>query len=185
MKKFIITLFLSFHIFTYGQVKLTIDKITDKAVYTEVISIDSTNVENLYNRAKFFVANSYKSSKTVTDLSDDKLHSIIIKAYMTAHFKSWGNIFEAGGFNYTLKIYCKDNRYKYEITDLTHTGMYDTKNNHSGGGIENEKPICGTFFITKGQWEYMKQDCVSNIETLIVYLKRAMINKSEIEKKDW
>lgn len=186
MKNVVIFLFLVCSISTFGQVILPIDKSSGKAIFTDVISIDSVSAENIYNRAKLFVVNNYNSAKTVTDLSDDKLHSVIVKAYTTTHFKSWaGGIFEAGGFNYTLKIYCKDGRYKYEISDLIHTGMYDSQNSSSGGAIENVKPACGTMHISKGQWDYIKNDCISNIEELIKTLKQSMSNKSEMEKKDW
>ena len=185
MKNFIIFLFLLFSISTFGQVTLPIDEITGKAVFTDVISLDSISAENIYNRAKLFIANNYNSTKNITDLSDDKSHSLVLKAYTTTHFKSWGGIYEAGGFNYVFKIYCKDGRYKYEISDLTHTGIYDKQNSSSGGAIENEKPACGTMHISKAQWDYIKKDCVSNIEELIKALKQSMEKKSEMEKKDW
>lgn len=183
-KLFLIILFTSIFS-TYGQLVLPIDKVSGKAVFSEVVAIDSVSSDILYNRASLFATNNYNSAKTVTDLSDEKLHSIIIKAYLTSHVKIGQRIYECGGFNYSLKIYCKDGRYKYEITDLAHTGIYDLKNNASGGAIENESPECGTFLLTKKQWEYIKVDCVKVIENLIVSLKQGMINQSEVEKKDW
>jgi hypothetical protein len=185
MKNFLIFIFLVCSFSIFGQVTLPIDKITGKVIFTDVISLDSVSVENIYDRAKLFVVNNYNSAKTVSDLSDNNLHFLVIKAYTTTHFKSWGGVYEAGGFNYVLKIYCKDGRYKYEISDLIHTGMYDAQNSSSGGAIENEKPACGTMHISKGQWDYIKKDCVSNIEELIKVLKQSMLNKSEMEKKDW
>jgi hypothetical protein len=185
MKNIMIFIFFASSISTFGQVVLPIDKNSGKTIFTEVISLDSVSAENMYNRARLFVVNNFNSAKNVTDLSDDKSHSIVLKAYTTTHFKSWAGLFEAGGFNYTLKIYCKDGRYKYEISDLIHTGIYDAQNNSSGGAIENEKPACGTMHISKGQWDYIKNDCVSNIEELIKTLKQSMLNKSEMEKKDW
>lgn len=185
MKKITIFIFLVCSASTFGQVTLPIDKNSGKTIFTEIISLDSISAENIYNRARFFVVNNFSSAKTVTDLSDDKLHTIVLKAYTTTHFKSWAGIFEAGGFNYTLKIYCKDGRYKYEISDLIHTGIYDAVNNSSGGEIENVKPACGTMRISKGQWDYIKKDCISNIEAIIKMLKQSMLDKSEMEKKDW
>lgn len=185
MRNFIIYLLLMCSISTFGQATLPIDKISGKAIFTEVISLDSVSAENMYNRAKLFVVDNYNSAKNVVDLSDVKSHSLVLKAYTTTHFKSWAGIYEAGGFNYILKIYCKDGRYKYEISDLIHTGIYDAKNSSSGGAIENEKPDCGTMHISKGQWDYIKKDCVSNIGELIKALKKSMLKKSEMEKKDW
>lgn len=171
---------------TFEQITLPIDKNSGRVVFTEIITLDSVSAENLYNRARLFVSNHYRSSKTVTDLSDEKSTTIIIKAHITTHFKAWaGGEFPAGGFNYTLKIYCKENRYKYETSNFIHTGEYDNVNRSSGGAIENDKPDCGSMFITKKQWNYIKQDCIVNITKLIEDLKVAMSNKSEIEKKDW
>ncbi len=134
------------------QITLPIDENSGKAVFTEVIALDSVSSENLYNRARLFVSNNYKSSKTVTDLSDEKSSTIIIKAHIITYFKAWaGGKFPVGGFNYTLKVYCKENRYKYEISNFIHTGEYDNVNRSSGGAIENDKPDCGTMFITKKQ----------------------------------
>ena len=185
MKKLITFLILVSSISIYGQVSLPIDDTSKRAVFTEVVQLDSVGTESIYNRAKLFVANNYNSAKTVTDLSDEKLHSIVIKAYTTTHFKSWAGVYPAGGFNYTLKIYCKDGRYKYEITDLIHTGIYDTVNKSSGGAIENNKPDGGTFNTTKKQWDYIRKDCISNIEELIRTLKKSMSNPSEIESENW
>ena len=75
--------------------------------------------------------------------------------------------------------------YKYEISNFIHTGEYDNVNRSSGGAIENDKPDCGSMFITKKQWNYIKQDCITNITKLSEDLKVTMSNKSEIEKKDW
>lgn len=185
MNKIITSLIILCSISIYGQVTFPIDETTKRAVFTEVVQLNSVGTESIYNRAKLFVANNYNSAKSVTDLSDHKLHSIVIKAYIKTHFKSWAGVYPAGGFNYTLKIYCKDGRYKYEITDLIHTGIYDTVNKSSGGPIENNKPNGGTFNTTKKQWDYMRKDCVSNIEELITTLKKSMSNPSEIENKDW
>lgn len=186
MQKINIFLFFISTFSAFGQIILPIDKNSGKAIFTEIIPLDSVSAENLYNRARIFVSNNYRSSKTETNVSDEKSSTIIINAHIITHFKAQaGGEFPAGGFNYTLKIYCKENRYKYEISNFIHTGEYDNVNRSSGGAIENDKPDCGTMSITKKQWNYIKQDCITNITKLSEDLKVAMSNKSEIEKKNW
>lgn len=99
--------------------------------YTDVIKVDSTNADNLYKRAKYWFTDVFKSAKDVIQLDDPTNKTIIGKGLVT----TWGS---PGLFNPSVKMYinfkltvsAKDNRYKYELTDITveyfmQTGRYN------------------------------------------------------------
>ncbi len=185
---------IGFGIFFYpslviGQLNIPIDKESGRAVYTEVIKVDSVKSEILFSRAKLFVVDSYNSAKYVTQLNDDKLQTIVIKAYQPIRIPDWswkGGTVSAGGFNYTFKIYCKDGRYKYELSDLEHTNMYDPSwGQGSGGAIEHEASDSGILMMSKKNWLEIRTTCIKSIENLISQLKKYMIKQSETEKIDW
>jgi len=129
MKKFIL-LFTCCLIATIG---LTQDNALDffphkdgKINYSEVVNVDSVKKEELYNRAKHWLVETFKSAKDVIQIDDKENGEIVGKGY----FKSWWDMGWIGGKNVsvweTLKIQVKDYRYKYEITDFI--GKYSTNN---------------------------------------------------------
>ena len=97
---------------TYGQTVLT---------YTEVIQVDSvTNIE-LYNRAKLWFATVYNSSNDVLQLENKEEGQLIGKAIMKYNPTVLsGSETTKGSIKYTIKIFVKDGRYKYEISDFIH-----------------------------------------------------------------
>lgn len=178
---------LTFYTFALtGQINLPIDKTTGNAVFTEVITVDSVSAEDLYNRAKLFIATSYNSAQNVTQMADDKQHTLVIKAYRVGNCENWAGPGTFAGFTYTFKIFCKDNRYKYEISDIIHTKIYDPQGSASAGGrIENEIPDGGMNKMMKKIWASLRLNMVNNTDALINSLKTSMSKKSEIQNKEW
>lgn len=106
--------------------KLPIDSITGKITYTEVVKIDSMNKQELYSKAREWVAKKCNDSKDVIQMDDKENGKIIIKALFTVYIKSLGYNLDYGQIHYTFSIFLKDGRYKYEINDFYHTGNENT-----------------------------------------------------------
>ena len=170
---------------------LPIDSLSGKITYTEVVYVDSlANKQELFSRAREWFAKAYKSSTKVIQMEDKESGKLVGKALMKVYFKERiGNRYLPGGYiNYTISIYIKDGRYKYEITDFYHTGEYVNDEDKVPDGGASEKMINAT----KGFWglSYKKTYLLflyqmdDNIKDLIGTLKTAMITKA-LKKDDW
>lgn len=166
--------------------------------WTEVVIVDSTNASTLYSKAKLWVANTYNSGKSVTDLSDENTHTIIIKAQSNElgnnqnlkGLVAFRTNLTCGYIEYTLKIYCKDNRFKYEITNINHVWHTSSSpdNDYSGGDISNDIVInknCLNRYKWDKIWIIVREESTQYLKNLINNLKNNMIKKSEIQKNDW
>jgi len=114
---------------SFGQSKgntatpsLPIDSITGRIIYTDVVYVDSsTTKEELFSRAREWFAKAYKSSLDVIQMEDQTNGKIIGKAAISVYSLTK---FPDGHINYTISLYFKNGRYKYELTDFYHKGQY-------------------------------------------------------------
>jgi len=158
---------------------LPIDSITKKITYSEVIVDSLTNKQELFSRAREWFAKAYNSSTNVIQMEDKESGKIIGKALMSVNTKSLGVIFPNGNINYTISIYIKDGKYKYEITDFNHTDVI-----HGGGFGDCEKminPKKGYKYI----FDYFLPQLDNNIRALVIDLKSGMKTKKGIKKDEW
>lgn len=94
--------------------------IDGKINYNEVVQVDSTfTADMLYVSAKKWTVDDFRSSKAVIQADDRETKTIILKSY----FEKGHNAFVKNPRNwFTIKIECKDGRYRYELYDLKYTG---------------------------------------------------------------
>lgn len=123
----ILSIFLSIST-VFGQKEaphLPIDSLTNKITYSEIVYVDSlTNKHELFVRAREWLAKVYRSSTDVIQMEDKENGIIVGKALVEVFFKYLGLDAPGGYIHYTISIYTRDGRYKYEITDFYHTGKY-------------------------------------------------------------
>jgi len=130
MKKLIFSLIISgfcFTAFSQNTVvvpKFNIDSVSKKITYTAVVP--QTGIKDtLYNRAvhwggKFF--KSFQSVAKVMSKPDGKVEGIAkFKIYHATQKDS--TKLDAGMVSFTFTILCKENKYKYTITDLNSKGV--------------------------------------------------------------
>lgn len=191
-------LFSSFIVFSvsnaFGQKetpRLPIDSLTNKITYSEVVSVDSLDSKQvLFSRAREWFARTYKSSIDVIQMEDKENGKIVGKALMQVFHKALGTNFPSGYINYTISIYIKDGRYKYEVTNFHHTGQLV-----SGGNRIPDYGICEKMIKTTDKtmgkshqkmYNYYLSQMDDRIEDLISDLKTFMITKAITTKKeDW
>lgn len=151
--------------------------------YTEVVFVDSTSSDNLYSRAKMCIAESFKSAKDVVQNDDAFTKQILIKGNIKADY-SWNPLAVCPGFiNFTMTVFCKDNRYKYSVKPENHLFGIGCKVSGTGGGsLLNEKPSCGTFNMPKSYWIDIKSKANKEFRVFIEKFKKEMqVDKSN----DW
>lgn len=140
-----------------GQdVNFPVDKETGLVTYEGVVQVDSSSAEELYSKAKLWLANIFVKSQNVIDLDDPKSKIIVIKGRSPVVIK--GNLGkEDGGYvAFKLSLLFKDGRYKYILTEINHVYDVGKAGFGSGGNIENETPACGKFFLTMKNWNRIK-----------------------------
>jgi hypothetical protein len=163
--------------------KLPIDSSTSKITYSEVVYLDSlANKQELFSRAREWFAKAYKSSRNVIQMEDKENGKIIGKALMQVYYKE----FPYGYINYTISIYIKDGRYKYEFTDFHHTGQQGRDVPDFGvceKMIKTSDKYMGIISYQK-YYNYCLYQMDNNIKDLITDLKAAMTRKATNSKKD-
>ena len=155
-----------------------------KGSYESVVTVDSNISQNdLYFRAREWVALKVNSVKDVIQMDDKDAGMIIFKPSITARGSSAGG--GAGSIEFTFKIQVKKGRYRYSVTNFYHKSS-SGKSMLDGGRLENEKPACGTFYFTKASWNKMKTNADQTINQLLEELASAMNKKSNGEvEKSW
>ncbi len=148
----------------------------------EVVEVDNTSKEELYNRAIQWFSTAYKSANDVIQLADKEQGVIIGKGAVVTYIKVLGSQHDAGLVYYTITISAKDNKYKYEINSVYHDKEYSELAG-SGGSLNNEIPSCGNFKISKKYWESIKSYADSGLNYLVKSLKTSMALPSKTT--DW
>ena len=172
MRKIIIVLLL----FNTAFAQLPVDPSTHLITYTGIVQVSGTQSE-LYSRAREWFAKTYNSAQSVIQM-DDK-DKIVGKPLMIAYYKNY----HFGHIYYTVSIYLKDGKYKYEITDFYHKGEYVTT-----GSSWTETPDLGSVESLMNSTKKRDQKIFtafseqinSEVISLISSLKEAMSNPATV-----
>lgn len=182
MKKFLIVILL-FPFSSFSQIPiLPIDSTTNLITYTGVVKVQG-NKDELYSRAREWFAKAYNSSLNVIQMDDKE--KIVGKALMQVYFKALGKDQKSGYVNYTISIYFKDNKYKYEITNFYHSGQYNDDGNYISAMGSCEDMMAEKKKSYKKVYDYILYQVDENINNLIISLKEAMGKQATEKAKDW
>jgi len=151
--------------------------------YTEVVKVDSAPADVLYSRAKMSIAQSFKSAKNVIQNDDQVNKQILLKGNISADY-SWNPLAVCPAhIDFTMTVFCKDNRYKFSIKPSEHIFGVGCKISGSGGGnLLNEKPDCGTFNMPKSYWNEIKSNANAEFLMFIESFKKKMLTSTD---NDW
>jgi len=138
---------------------LPIDSITKKITYTQVVYVDSSlNSQELFSIGKEWFAKSFNSSNDVIQMADKESGKIVGKGTMQVYCKSIGSHRKCGFVNFTISIYLKNARYKYEITNFIHTGQTISRDN-----VIPDYGPCEYWINDKREYPLMSQNGVQKI----------------------
>jgi len=165
----------------FGQEKLT---------YSEVVQTDSISQNELYNRAKLWFATTYNSANDVLQMDNKEEGQLIGKAILKYNPNVLsGSEQTKGNINYTIKIFVKNGRYKYEITDFIHDPYGNQYGKYSMGVITTSEECPNPKPMAKGWsdkvWKDIKSQIETNMNSLIPSMKQGMKKKTETKKSDW
>jgi hypothetical protein len=161
-------------------------------IYTDVVKVDSVSQDELYNRAKVWFTTTFISANDVIQLDNKQEGQIVGKPnmnYTPSVFEA--NVRIKGIIKYSISIWLKEGRYKYEITDFIHvpTGVSSYGNIDFGLiSTDEEFPRINKGMFKKWSnnvWKDIKKQIDSNINPLIENLKEGMLKKTETKNSDW
>lgn len=185
MKKVLLLLWLFFPNHTMAQIIDELPKDENgKLCFSEVVYVDSLKKNQLYLNSKQFFNDAYASVKNVIQ-SDDKYSAVVIGRVFNFVPIESNPVFKdmPEQMWYTLKIQCKDGRYKYEIYDISfksidpkvHPTIYAKDYFDKVYYFKND----GT--TPKGSTHRYKVSMENAIQS-IIYLLKFSLSRSE---KDW
>lgn len=184
MKKLLLILSI---IFTFAAVA------QDPLTYGEVVEVEGVSADELYVRAKSWFAKTYNDANSVIKMDDKEAGQIIGKG----NFSYTSNVFYGsngtkGYVNYTISVFVKEGRYKYEITQFFHEG----NPLNEGGKLSfnlittaseytKKNPAGGKKWKTK-VWLDIKESIDKDVKFVIKSLKKGMaIQSTGSSNDDW
>jgi hypothetical protein len=146
---------------------LPIDPDTHLVAYTGIIEVPGTLQTQLYTRATTWVAQHYPTATSA--VQDKETGKIIVQgiAYPPAPAGF------ASSVTYTLSLYVKEGKYKYDFTGFRHEAK--AGDDISLGAFENEKVGNAlTRGVMQKSWNVIRNETATQIQSLIVSLAAAM-----------
>lgn len=163
----------------------------DKVMFTQVVNLENHDAKSIYTKAKIAIADMFRSSKDVTQLDDAENRIIILKGWtdwlrdpdpdmmFTQGFKVW----------FTLKIECKDGRYKMSVYGFSsedsssYKGMLITVGGSEKecfeNGIRKDHKIKSTIYGLS--WLAWRDVADSNFSTISKSIQTATLDTND----DW
>lgn len=88
-------------------------------LYSKVVPVKDISADELFKRAHLWFVNSFRSANEVLQMNDKKAGILIGKGNMEYYIKvKKSPINYSGRIRFTLSVYVKDGRYKYEISSI-------------------------------------------------------------------
>lgn len=156
--------------------------------FENVVSAEDQSADALYGKARLWVADSFRSAQDVVQLDDPQTHTVVLKAvspYSRGVFFGGGSI--NGYVRYTLKIECRDGRYKYRLYDFTHDATLTQGPEIDFGLITTEATppkVGGTGQWRQKVWDDLKREVQTIAQPLTVSLE-GMATSAAPSDEDW
>lgn len=152
--------------------------------YEEVVNVESVTKDELYNRARTWIAKNLKDDGELFTIEDNKAGEITGGGKLRYYTKRIyvGALCTIGYVNFKVNIYPKDGRYKYTIHSLIHEGTNCRPHSAINYGLltTDEKPDKSKdVFLRKGPWKDIKEKTQIKVNLLIEDLKEHMSKKHE------
>lgn len=173
-----------------GQIidEIPIDE-NGKINFNDVVKVDSVSSKELYVRAKQFFVNIFKSANDVVQMDDKESGIIVGKGFNDIYIKILANPVAIQMW-YSIKIQCKDGRYKYEIYDInfkSYSSQYAASSSSPAEPTFDKK----TYYKKNGEPrdvnEKYKIEMTKSVESLVNSIKTEMNKPGTLNSKngDW
>jgi|GEM_PF-3190181 len=153
------------------------EEITVSSEENRFVLIDSIDLskDELYARAKTYIAYSFKSAQDVIQLDDKDNGKIIAKGNFTSFTNQAFGMKYFSIIEFTFTIDVRDGKFRGIIENLYQNGLTNDSG-VKGGSFENEKPVVGTLFFPKNYWVKVKEqgriDAIKHLEDFSAYMKK-------------
>lgn len=99
----------------YGRGKMPFNE-EGVVVFSKIANAPNCSASDIYNAAKLYIVETFRSANDVIQLSDSDNHLIVGKGF---NYVSSDDLLSSSGYLYfTIKIQCKDGRFKIEVYQL-------------------------------------------------------------------
>lgn len=188
MKKLLIIALLIIPIFGFAQkdtIGLNLPMKEGKIVFENVIEIPNKSKMDLYNNAKQWFVDYFRSSKDVIQNEDKDQGRIIGKGIIFIKLKAL--VTQTYDDKITIQIDCKDGKYRYRIYDMIGTvpAQYNSLVGHISASDFTGEELIGKLTGT-GKAQFTKNQCRKLLESInnethstIASLQKAMNEKTD------
>lgn len=152
----------------------------EETKFQEVITTDSLPPGELLKRATNWAKE--KSKVYVKSAAANSGNKVECVASFTVRPKELNPRTDyTGKFTMNVSIECKDNRYRYTVSQIKHLSK---SGQASGGSIDNRVPECGSVVMEEMQWKKLKGEAIKHVNQVVADLKESMGKEVAETKKD-
>jgi hypothetical protein len=161
---------------------LPYDTDTQLITYQGVVESTGVTQAQLYARAQDWLAKTANTTSN-TPPQSTATDQLVAKGSWPSTISLMGGTVAAGTIQYTLSIYFKDGRYKYVLTNLTHTSTGGVQDIAAVGPLEQVDVQIIAMVGSKRPWDRMRRQADVNAQKLVADLQNAM--KGTKDPKDF
>lgn len=148
----------------------------NKISYSEVVQTDSVSKQTLYGRGLTFFANNFKSANNVIQLKDEAECHIIGKSNIEY---PGVDQYYSGHINFTIELFFKDGRFKYEIKDFSHQGERITIGDITDSDEAQFKAFGSSKAFRNREWNNMKTVVQTLSQNLVNQMNETIANPAK------
>lgn len=149
--------------------------------FQEVVIMDSTSAKEILKRAVNWVkveSNRFVKSNGVT--TGSKAECVATFTIKPKELNPQADY--TGNITMHVSIECKENKYRYVISQLKHTS---TNGQATGGSIDNIIPDCGSMSMPDITWKKIKGEALKSASMIISELKEGMYKSADDPDDKW
>lgn len=188
IKLFAFLMLISTILFSSCSQEIYVEKRTNPYKFTEIINVDSNiSKDILYTNARLWFMNTFKDSKSVLEVDDRVNYTIAGKGNFNYEPRVFsGSEGTRGYISFSVYIFIKNGKYKYEITNFYHNSS-SLRNSFPLGLITDDKEYTGKKHSLVGNGWYnrvnndIKEQINLQMENIISDLKKNMLKNNS----DW
>jgi hypothetical protein len=159
-------------------------------IFEKVIQVPELSKTDIYELARIWFTESFTNADNVLQIKDKEAGQLIGKGsfkYTKSGLTTTTSV--NGNIEFLIKIFAKDGRYKYIITDFTHYGNNFTSYKNTHFGLLTDENICPRKVkgnpknVCQKNWDKMKKE--SEIMAKVMAEKIKEYIKKENLEEEW
>ena len=150
--------------------------------FTEVVAMDSIMGSELVKRAAIWIKHESTIYKKKSGGSSNGKFDCVV-SFLIKSKELNPRIDITGKINMKVVIECKDNKYRYIVSEITHISKTGTTN---GGRIDNLVPDCGSASMDDLTWKKVKSEAMRDAAWVVSEIKEVMQkNSADSAAENW